>query len=362
MHCPHCGNQVPDTARACGHCGQWLDTAPPRRGLPGWVWGVVGGVIVAAAVVGVLLATGVISLSGRQATAPPATPAPVPTSTSPPTPTLPVATPETAETAVPEPTPTPTQDPVVENVEMTNLPDTPYGLKVTCLEGTDTLQSSSTCPVIKWDGYTYWAYSHHDNRIAMTIVAYDTAGNVVQQWYRTGARYVVQITVDTAAKTVTFLGQDGQTIVMTWDELRVTEPAGGAADPVRVGLNAGEKQLPANTPVVLTTGWVADTSEQVADWLASVDLVVTLDGRPLPDTDDYWGEIEETKDYDEDGDAEYASPWRYPVGILGPGTHSVETEYRLQWPVTDGFDDDGDGALDEYYEPWGYPLQIIVEE
>ena len=194
----------------------------------------------------------------------------------------------------------------------------------------------------------------------MTIVAYDAAGNVVQQWYRTGARYVVQITVDAAAETVTFLGQDNETIVMTWGELRVTASTEGPPEPVSVGLSAGEKQVPANTPVVLSIAWVADTSEQVADWLASVDLVVTLDGEPLPDTDDYWSEIEEVEDLDEDGDAEYVSRWRYPVDVLSPGTHSVETEYRLQWPVTDGFDDDGDGALDEYYEPWGYSLQIIV--
>lgn len=120
--------------------------------------------------------------------------------------------------------------------------------------------------------------------------------------------------------------------------------------------------MPANTPVVLGINWVADTLEQVADWLASVDLVVTLDGESMPGTDDYWGEIEEAEDYDEDGDADYVSRWRYPVGVLSPGTHSVETEYRLQWPVTDGFDSDGDGALDEFYEPWGYSLQIIVEE
>ncbi len=109
-------------------------------------------------------------------------------------------------------------------------------------------------------------------------------------------------------------------------------------------------------------GLVADTLEQVADWLASVDLTVTLDEISLPNTADYWGEIEKVEDLDEDGDAEYVSRWVYPVGTLSPGTHSVETEYRLQWPVTDGFDSDGDSSPDEFYEPWGYSLQIIVEE
>jgi hypothetical protein len=101
--------------------------------------------------------------------------------------------------------------PVVENVASRSRPAIPSGLKVTC----------STCPVIKWGGYTYWAYSHRDNRVAMTIVAYDAAGKVVRKWYKTGARYVGRIGVDTAAKTVTFWGQADKTIVMKWDELRV---------------------------------------------------------------------------------------------------------------------------------------------
>lgn len=98
MRCPHCGNQVPDTARACGHCGQWLDTAPTRRGLPGWVWGIVVLVVVA----GVLLATGMLSLPGRQGPAPHATSAPVPASTLPPPPTQPPAVPEATEPPPPE--------------------------------------------------------------------------------------------------------------------------------------------------------------------------------------------------------------------------------------------------------------------
>ena len=119
MRCPYCGNQVPDTARACGHCGQWLVAqpgaphaveAPPRRAPPGWVWGFVGGIVVIALVAGVLLAAGVIRLPDHQAVAPPVTSAPMATPTSPPHPTLPPTAPAVAETPTPELVPTPTAD------------------------------------------------------------------------------------------------------------------------------------------------------------------------------------------------------------------------------------------------------------
>ena len=50
MHCTNCGNQVPNTANVCGHCGVPLgapNTPPPpplpaRTGLPGWAWGLIG--------------------------------------------------------------------------------------------------------------------------------------------------------------------------------------------------------------------------------------------------------------------------------------------------------------------------------
>ena len=87
MKCTNCGNEVPDTAKVCGYCGHRLkaDTpiqpgfppvqiaaqpvyqappqsvsAPPRkRGIPGWVWGlIIAGIILAAiTIAGFFLAT-----------------------------------------------------------------------------------------------------------------------------------------------------------------------------------------------------------------------------------------------------------------------------------------------------------------
>jgi len=137
-------------------------------------------------------------------------------------------------------------------------------------------------------------------------------------------------------------------------------PTTGSGPPVEVSLMAREETVAANTPVVLRFGWATDTPEQAADFLSSAELVVTLDGQPLESTGDYWGEIEEDRESDEDGDVDYRTLWLYPVGVLSPGTHLVESEMRLQWPVTDGFDSDGDGVADEYSGTSDLSLQIVV--
>jgi hypothetical protein len=50
----------------------------------------------------------------------------------------------------------------------------------------------------------------------------------------------------------------------------------------------------------------------------------------------------------------------YPVGVLTLGTHRVESEMRLQWPVVDGADTDGDGVPDEYSGTERFSLQVLV--
>jgi len=137
-------------------------------------------------------------------------------------------------------------------------------------------------------------------------------------------------------------------------------PTSESGPPVEVSLNRGDRSVAANTPIVLRLGWATDTAEQVADFLGSVELAVTLDGQLLENTGDYWSEVEEDGDSDEDGDTDYRTLWLYPVGVLGPGTHQVESEMRLQRPVTDGGDSDGDGVADEYSGTFDFSLQIVV--
>jgi hypothetical protein len=142
----------------------------------------------------------------------------------------------------------------------------------------------------------------------------------------------------------------------------IATPTTESREPVEISLLAREGRVPGNTPIVLRFGWETDTSEQVADFLSSAELVVRLDGEPVPDTGEYWSEIEESGDRDQNGDANYQTMWLYPVGVLTPGTHRVEAELRFQRPVTDGFDSDGDGAPEQYSGIMPFSLPIVVGE
>ncbi|WP_224360420.1 hypothetical protein [Hyalangium versicolor] len=96
-------------------------------------------------------------------------------------------------------------------------------MEVKCIQGPDTLAPATHCPVLKWNGYTYWAFSYVDNRISIGIVAYNSAGEVVAQWEKPGSRYVYAIPVDVMTKTVTFAGQSGAKITVKWSELLLQE-------------------------------------------------------------------------------------------------------------------------------------------
>ncbi|WP_254790368.1 Ig-like domain repeat protein [Paenibacillus sp. OK003] len=90
--------------------------------------------------------------------------------------------------------------------------------KNACKDGPNSF-TSSPCPIVQWGQYTYWAYSYNNNDDAMNIVAYDASGNIVKQWTKRGARYLWKITMDAAAQTLTFWGQDNLTITMGLEEL-----------------------------------------------------------------------------------------------------------------------------------------------
>ena len=112
--------------------------------------------------------------------------------------------------------------PSVVSVPPGSHPAIPTGLKAACLKDPGKLDPCTAYPVLKYKGYTYWAYSYIDNRVAMNITAYDSSGKVAKQWAKSGARYLYKITVDDKAKTVTFWGQSNANIVVSWKELDVT--------------------------------------------------------------------------------------------------------------------------------------------
>jgi len=142
------------------------------------------------------------------------------------------------------------------------------------------------------------------------------------------------------------------------------QPPAGETEPVFVKLMANENRVtvPANAPVILVAGWTAAAPELVGEYLNCVEMVVTLDGEPLPNPMEHWGEIEEGGDYNGDGNLDYVVRWRYPAGVLSPGEHWAEAEFSPRCPVTNGFDRDGDGNPDEFREPYVLSAQITVEE
>lgn len=99
------------------------------------------------------------------------------------------------------------------------------GLRVLCIRTPDTTEPSPTCPTLKLNGFTYWAYSYNDNRVNLAIVAYDPSGAIAKKWAMKGARYIMKINVNEAKGTVDFVGQAEKTITMSWRELMTaTQP------------------------------------------------------------------------------------------------------------------------------------------
>jgi hypothetical protein len=140
------------------------------------------------------------------------------------------------------------------------------------------------------------------------------------------------------------------------------EPTQTPVEPVRILLHReGETRVELGTPIELYTGWACASQEQVADYMAAVTFSGSLDGQPLQDMDDYWGEIEPYEGIPGVSEA-YVSYWAYPLGVLSPGTYVVEARRTLNWTVTDGFDADGDGLPDEYSGFRDFTIRIIVEE
>lgn len=97
----------------------------------------------------------------------------------------------------------------------------PDGLKVTALQGPNTLQSAASCPALAVGGFTLWPMSYYDNRVSFGMVMYDLNWKVIGQIEKPGARYVYKITLNGSGATgsVTFSGQSDQSVTMSLDEI-----------------------------------------------------------------------------------------------------------------------------------------------
>lgn len=112
--------------------------------------------------------------------------------------------------------------PVIRIVPTASHPAVPSELKITVLQGPDTLQPAANCQVLTWGDYTYWAASYMDNRDAICILAFDAANRLVKQVPKAGARYQWQMTLDQGARSITCAGQANQRVTATLAELQIS--------------------------------------------------------------------------------------------------------------------------------------------
>ncbi len=148
--------------------------------------------------------------------------------------------------------------PLVDTLPSSSHGLVPSGFREICIPNPNTGAPSPTCPVLKMNGYTYWAYSDNDNMGTMAIVAYDAAGAVAGQWTKNGARYLWQIILDTNGQTVAFVGQGSAAIVVPWSEIELTPPPPQALVAVDVSAQAINCVFAASCQVTVT-----DTSADI---------------------------------------------------------------------------------------------------
>ena len=78
------------------------------------------------------------------------------------------------------------------------------------------------CPVWAWEDYTYGAVDHVDNRVAMSILGFDSSDRIVRQIEKQGARYIRQMTLDQTHEALTCYGQANNTITVALSEIQMT--------------------------------------------------------------------------------------------------------------------------------------------
>ena len=104
-------------------------------------------------------------------------------------------------------------------VPASSPPPVPTGLKVTCMNGPNTLQPAKTCPVVKYQGLTTWAYSYIDNRVSVALVTYDANNKIVRNVEKPGVRYVWNMVSSEKTQQITIVGQSDAYVEVGWSDV-----------------------------------------------------------------------------------------------------------------------------------------------
>lgn len=118
----------------------------------------------------------------------------------------------------PLPQPDPVIAPVVVQRDRSTV-EIPDARKATCLVEPGKTTPAPTCPVLEFNGRSYWALSYTDNRGSLNVVGYDSAGVMTGEVELTGARYIYQMRVVEADSTVVLVGQGEREVRIRWVEL-----------------------------------------------------------------------------------------------------------------------------------------------
>ncbi len=112
--------------------------------------------------------------------------------------------------------------PTATLLEFATAPSPPEGLnfRLRCFVAPDNTTQANVCPALTWGPYTYWPFTEASNATSMAFVAYDKQNVSRKTITETGARYPWRITVEIEEETVTLWGQDENTIVIPWDDLK----------------------------------------------------------------------------------------------------------------------------------------------
>ena len=115
---------------------------------------------------------------------------------------------------------TPPTQATIEFIPAASHPPAPAGLQLVCMPTSGNgAPASQTCPVVKYQGISTWAYSFTDNRNSLALVSYNAENKVVRNVEKGGARYLFDAITSLPNQTVTFVGQAQQTVTVPWSDL-----------------------------------------------------------------------------------------------------------------------------------------------
>ncbi len=109
--------------------------------------------------------------------------------------------------------------PQIATVPRASAPTAPSEMWALCTPNPNTGAPADTCPVIQYGGFTTWAFTYKDNRVAYGLVSYDAQGTIVKTAQLDGARYIYKMTSDPTAKTISLWGQSNARVDVAWADL-----------------------------------------------------------------------------------------------------------------------------------------------